>query len=183
MLFVSVEVHAPTVYPCCALVLMWWLTHIACLWLLRTRFLVVRAGSERPSPPLLTNVDEGADAAQLVFRLRHMYGMNNATHALVLKNVSHGTSLRGALALCTKRVGVHRPKSSLNSGEWDEDEIESPDVTNKDTLLALAKMTSNAYYDSPDTGKSGWYNLGNKWNIVRCLCLLRHSTHSLGEQG
>jgi putative lipase involved disintegration of autophagic bodies len=161
------------------------LTLIARLWLLRARFLVAAAGSERLSPPLLANVHEGADAGQLVFRLRHVHGVNSETHSLVLKNVLPGASSQSVLTLRTERVGVHRPKSRLTSWlapvEWDEDKVEGPDVTDKDTLIALAKMTSNAYYDSPDTGKSGWYNLGDRWNIVRSLRLLRRATHSLGN--
>lgn len=46
--------------------------------------------------------------------------------------------------------------------EWDEHEIESPDITDVETLASLAKMTSNAYSEDP----TGWYELGKKWNAV-----------------
>lgn len=48
--------------------------------------------------------------------------------------------------------------------DWNEDEIEGPDVTDNETLLLLAKMTSDAYL-SP--GDADWYDLGEKWNVVR----------------
>ncbi|KAF7795282.1 hypothetical protein EIP86_006435, partial [Pleurotus ostreatoroseus] len=46
---------------------------------------------------------------------------------------------------------------------WDEDEVLAPDVTKRETLLLLAKMTSNAYY--PEPGTPGWYDLGERWNV------------------
>jgi putative lipase involved disintegration of autophagic bodies len=48
--------------------------------------------------------------------------------------------------------------------DWDEDEISGPDVSKRETLLLLAKMTSNAYIE-PYT--NGWYNLTDEWDIVR----------------
>lgn len=163
-----------------------WLTLVTRLWLLRPRFLVAAARLGELGPSSL----ESPDAERLVFRLRHVHGVDNETHALVLQNVSHGASSpsRGFLSLRTKRVRVYRPKShnDMLAGidprlspwlaspiDWDEGEVEGPDVTDRETLLTLAKMTSNAYYDSPDTGNSEWYNLGDKWNVVRSLSFLR----------
>jgi putative lipase involved disintegration of autophagic bodies len=48
--------------------------------------------------------------------------------------------------------------------DWEEDEVHGPDVTRRETLLLLAKMTSNTYF-KPDT--NGWYNLTDEWNVVR----------------
>lgn len=39
-----------------------------------------------------------------------------------------------------------------------------PDVKHRQTVLALAQMTNNAYSD-PDT-REDWYDLGTKWNVV-----------------
>lgn len=47
--------------------------------------------------------------------------------------------------------------------DWDEDEIDGPDVTDHDTLLTLAKMTFDAYVEPSD---STWYDLGDRWNSV-----------------
>ncbi|KAG9118594.1 putative lipase atg15 [Ceratobasidium sp. 392] len=43
---------------------------------------------------------------------------------------------------------------------WGEDNVEGPATDKRETLLALAKMTSNAYFrrDEP-----GWYDLGGNW--------------------
>jgi putative lipase involved disintegration of autophagic bodies len=47
---------------------------------------------------------------------------------------------------------------------WQEDEVSGPDVMRRETLLLLAKMTSNTYYEPY---KRGWYNLTDDWNVVR----------------
>ncbi|EKM58524.1 uncharacterized protein PHACADRAFT_53577, partial [Phanerochaete carnosa HHB-10118-sp] len=46
--------------------------------------------------------------------------------------------------------------------DWDEDEIEGPDVESRKTLLNLAKMTNNAYLEP---GEAEWYDLGGDWNV------------------
>jgi lipase ATG15 len=50
--------------------------------------------------------------------------------------------------------------------QWDEEEIIGPDVDSRETILELAKMTNNAYIEPDDPQ---WYDLGGKWNNVRCL--------------
>ena len=47
---------------------------------------------------------------------------------------------------------------------WQEDEVFGPDVMRRETLLLLAKMTSNTYYEPY---KRGWYNLTDDWDVVR----------------
>lgn len=47
--------------------------------------------------------------------------------------------------------------------EWDEDEVPGPDVEDRETLLELAKMTSNSYIQS---GEVGWYNMSDEWRNV-----------------
>ncbi|EJT96502.1 alpha/beta-hydrolase [Dacryopinax primogenitus] len=44
---------------------------------------------------------------------------------------------------------------------WDEDVVLLPDVSDRETLLELAKMTSNAYSAPAD---KDWYDLGHRWN-------------------
>ncbi|KZO98956.1 alpha/beta-hydrolase [Calocera viscosa TUFC12733] len=46
---------------------------------------------------------------------------------------------------------------------WDEDVVPGPDVTDRETLLLLAKMTSNAYTEPT---KPDWYPLGDRWNYT-----------------
>lgn len=47
--------------------------------------------------------------------------------------------------------------------EWEKHEAEGPATEKRETLLALAKMTNNAYFSE---GKSGWYELGANWTNV-----------------
>ncbi|KAN0123698.1 alpha/beta-hydrolase [Lactarius tabidus] len=46
--------------------------------------------------------------------------------------------------------------------DWEEDDVLGPDVTLRETLLLLAKMTSDAYFVP---GVSGWYNLTEEWDV------------------
>ncbi|KAF8597775.1 alpha/beta-hydrolase [Ceratobasidium sp. AG-I] len=43
---------------------------------------------------------------------------------------------------------------------WEEHDVEGPATDKRETLLALAKMTSNAYFSK---GSIGWYDLGTNW--------------------
>lgn len=45
--------------------------------------------------------------------------------------------------------------------DWDEVEVDMPDLTDRLTVLELAKLTGNAYA-IPDS--RGWYDTGGKWN-------------------
>jgi len=54
--------------------------------------------------------------------------------------------------------------------DWEEDEVTGPDVTRRETLLLLAKMTSNSYFVP---GNREWYNLTDEWNVVRHFSCLR----------
>ncbi|KAF8320067.1 alpha/beta-hydrolase [Clavulina sp. PMI_390] len=129
----------------------------------------LRPNAPTPSPP----------ASHMTFRLRHLHAVHPETHSNLFKDVDHEVSSfasEPSLSLRTSRVSVHRPRSQSAFHEartssrlwghsslidWDEDEIEGPDVTDRETLLLLAKMTNDAYL-SP--GESGWYDLGDQWN-------------------
>lgn len=52
------------------------------------------------------------------------------------------------------------------SAIWSEEPLEAPDVTDRKTLLSLAKMTRNAYLDISDNVTEEWYVLDG-WNKVR----------------
>jgi lipase ATG15 len=47
-----------------------------------------------------------------------------------------------------------------SDGDWEDVEVDAPDVTDRQTLITLAKMTSNAYV-LPDSGE--WWGLEG-WN-------------------
>lgn len=50
--------------------------------------------------------------------------------------------------------------------EWDEIEVDAPDVSDRETLLTLSKMAAKAY-DAP-TNETRWMvNDEQKWNLVR----------------
>lgn len=59
--------------------------------------------------------------------------------------------------------GLSYQTSSL---QWEEIDLEAPDVTDMDTLAGLAKMTSNAYVEGDKSHKnnSGWYHFP-EWEL------------------
>jgi lipase ATG15 len=64
------------------------------------------------------------------------------------------------------RLGKGLHNDTTGELTWEEDVIASPDVTRRETLIMLAKMTSNAYL-SPDDDE--WYDLEGKWNVVSTI--------------
>lgn len=56
--------------------------------------------------------------------------------------------------------------ADLEPLEWDEVDVEAPDVSDMDTLAGLAKMTSNAYVEGDRSRKnnSGWYHMPD-WDL------------------
>ncbi|EIW66796.1 hypothetical protein TREMEDRAFT_45618 [Tremella mesenterica DSM 1558] len=61
----------------------------------------------------------------------------------------------------TVETGWLAPDYADQEGEWDDVEVMGPDVRDRQTLMTLAKMASNAYV-LPDGGE--WYPLGEQWN-------------------
>lgn len=49
----------------------------------------------------------------------------------------------------------------MNADAWTLDEVPSPNITDKRTVLTMAFMASNAYVDVE--GGSGWYDVGSQW--------------------
>jgi putative lipase involved disintegration of autophagic bodies len=124
----------------------------------------------------------------LTFHLRHVHAATSSAH-VYLSDVSHDLSsasgsdfgfLSAPLSISTSPVRTTRPSSpdeftaarhmSMRGQSamlgWEADEVAGPDVTRRETLLLLAKMTSNSYF-AP--GTNGWYNLTDEWDVVRCL--------------
>jgi hypothetical protein len=116
------------------------------------------------------------------FRLRHFHAVTPSAHVyfadIPLYASLHADSQPFSIPIAPVRTA--RPPSAAAFAEaralsmrgqsatldWDEDQIPGPDVSKRETLLLLAKMTSNAYVE-PDT--DGWYNLTDKWGVVRSL--------------
>ena len=120
-------------------------------------------------------------APRLTFQLRHHHAVSEHGHVL-LSDVDHGILNAYAsdeYTVDTRLVPSYRPPSfdevrnaryrSMKFGQstilgWDEEELVGPDVESRETLLVLAKMTSNAYLLPDD---KGWYPLGGNWTTVR----------------
>jgi len=127
-------------------------------------------------------------SATLKFELRHLHAISSATvlfsdvsspELLQTLTLSHPSdSIKATTySIKTSWIKTHRPSSfasfsnarlrSLQFGEnewvdWEEDEMVGPDVESRETLLELAKMTNNAYFEPNETG---WYGLNGTWNV------------------
>lgn len=119
----------------------------------------------------------------LVFELRHQHVVT-PEGAIVFNDISRAQQAlvhvpTSSLTISAARIRRTRPRSQEAFQyartrsrlfketavlDWEEDEIEAPDVERRETLLTLAKMTNNAYLEP---GEAGWYELGKGWNVVR----------------
>ena len=120
----------------------------------------------------------------LQFELRHLHAVSPDARVVfsdVRKSDIAALALAGeptSYSLRPRRLKAHRPHSldafhrarvrsmrfrETEAIDWDEIEVDGPDVEDRQTLLLLAKMTNNAYL-SP--GEQGWYELGDRWNVV-----------------
>lgn len=115
----------------------------------------------------LLSSDEGHSNTQEIRTTREKVwrpSSNEAFQAQRRANYYHKRSVRTGNALSIEeRVDSEWGKEL----EWREEEIEVPDITNVETIAALAKMTSNAYA-SPDR-PGDWYAFDGKWNVVSFL--------------
>ena len=127
----------------------------------------------------------------LKFELRHLHAVSSSSATVLFSDVSSpellqshtlsdpSGSTKATYSIHTCSIKRHRPSSfasfsnarlrSFQFGknewvDWEEDEILGPDVESRETLLELAKMTSNAYLEPDETG---WYALNGTWNVVR----------------
>ena len=131
--------------------------------------------SQRPTSPQRNTLN---------FRLRHFHAVTPSAHVYFADVPFHSPlhpdsdSDSQPLSIPIAPVRTARPPSAAAFSEaralsmrgqsttldWEEDDIMGPDVSKRETLLLLAKMTSNAYVE-PDT--DWWYNLTDEWDIVR----------------
>ncbi|KAI0067285.1 alpha/beta-hydrolase [Artomyces pyxidatus] len=116
----------------------------------------------------------------LQFELRHSHAVTPSAHVF-LSDAPARSSFNGirqpSLSLHSTPVKTFKPSSpaafsrararSMERGEsealrWDEELVPGPDVESRETLLLLAKMTSNAYIEP---GSDGWYDLDGNWTL------------------
>jgi hypothetical protein len=120
---------------------------------------------------------EVTSPAPLKFSLRHNSAVSDDTR-IVLSNVPPSLAPT-TFAVDTQYVNVYRPsslslhpkasvRSIMDPQRWDDMDMIGPNVEHRETLLQLAKMTSDAYVPGPDNN-SEWYDLGHHWNTVRYL--------------
>ncbi|KAI0264366.1 Alpha/Beta hydrolase protein [Gloeopeniophorella convolvens] len=120
-------------------------------------------------------------SSALNFRLRHMHAATSSAQVYFADMQQHRARVSSGaessqLSIATQPLRTTR-LSSLEAFtaarhmsmrgqsamlDWEEEEVPGPDVTRRETLLLLAKMTNDAYY-SP--GTSGWYNLTEQWDV------------------
>ncbi|KAJ8508738.1 hypothetical protein ONZ45_g9023 [Pleurotus djamor] len=115
----------------------------------------------------------------LTFRLRHQHAVFNDSR-IVFHDAPHDISFTTHpdlyySGLRSRPINIHRPSSMdafhatrkarrmrMNKHSnltWDENLVDSPDTTSRETLLLLAKMTNNAY---TQPNASDWYPIGEK---------------------
>lgn len=115
---------------------------------------------------------------RLSLQLRHLHGHTGSRVVFADVPKSDVLAQTNAYSLKTRRIKRHRPRSfesfakarwrSIHKGEsehlaWDEEEVDGPNVSDRETLLVLAKMTYNAYVQPIDPD---WYDLGEGWPDV-----------------
>ncbi|KAF9029123.1 alpha/beta-hydrolase [Hymenopellis radicata] len=110
----------------------------------------------------------------LTFRLRHTHTIFNGSRNLFSDIPAPLVADADSYSLHTRLTTVHKPSSWQNymdsrflpvseSGLWHQSSIPGPDVDKRETLLELAKMTFNTYYEPNSTQ---WYDLGPDWNTT-----------------
>ena len=123
----------------------------------------------------------------LNFRLRHMHAATSSARVYFADLPPGGPGSASSsyleslpVSIRTSRVRTARPPSfaaitrarhmSMRGQSamlgWEAGEVIGPDVSRRETLLLLAKMTSNSYFTP---GTNGWYDLTDDWDVVRHL--------------
>ncbi|PSR79528.1 hypothetical protein PHLCEN_2v6989 [Hermanssonia centrifuga] len=110
------------------------------------------------------------------FELRHAHGLSNDSSRVVFMDVPRSQSefLSPSFEVNTRQLAIPRPRSysrffdarrerdGQHVLDWNDEQVPGPDINDRQTLLMLAKMTNNAYYEP---GEKGWYDLNPEWNI------------------
>lgn len=134
-------------------------------------------------PPLLPVVLPACTS--LSFQLRHEHAITNDSR-VIFSNVAPSFAA-DSYVMSTSNIQTHRPQSAkafhsarlrsirYDQSEqviWDTTNVLGPNVEERETLLTLAKMTSNAY-TSPTA--SDWYTQDG-WNNVRPSTLIHFTS-------
>jgi len=114
----------------------------------------------------------------LTFQLRHLHTISD-DNRILFTNVNPGSQQssfsNGGFTVKTTSVKAHRPRKlslltqdpegfSQDGASWIEEDIVGPNITDRETLRLLAKMTSNSYLETTDDPL--WYDLGGNWTAV-----------------
>lgn len=148
----------------------------------------------QPIPPTYTPISTNSHNNLKSFRPIHAHLTRPDTYQLLWHNSTPTQSFLSPLSddadgvdltIRTRTITIRRPLSpirtpgrlaytlanpydtSSSSSQWEDTEVVAPDVTDRETLRTLAKMTSNAYV-IPDGTE--WYPLED-WNAVSVLGL------------
>lgn len=128
-------------------------------------------------------------ASPLTFHLRHVHVVTNSSRILFadVPQESTGDDFRDAqepYTLMTRMMKTHRPSSfaahararmrpsswvaedDVQELSWGEEDIVGPDITCRESLLHLAKMSNNAYALPDGANGRKWYDPGDMWNAV-----------------
>lgn len=126
---------------------------------------------------LLWTKNPPSATSSLRFQLRHEHAVSN-TSLIIFSDVAPSFTA-DSYGVNTRPVLTHKPSSDAAFSrarlrslrhmqsellQWHDEEVVGPDVENRETLLQLAKMTSNSYFEPVD---KEWYDLGPRWNNVR----------------
>lgn len=119
------------------------------------------------------------DSTPLRFQLRHQHATVSNSSKVIFSDIAPSFAAE-TYSVGTRHIKSHRPTSfsafssarfrSVQEGQsdallWRETNVVGPDVKRRETLLTLAKMTSNAY-TQPD--QKDWYNI-DPFNTVRSI--------------
>lgn len=59
--------------------------------------------------------------------------------------------------------------TSLGPESWTRESVVAPDVTDRETIVQLAKMNYNSY---TEVASPGWYDLEGNWSVVSCIFII-----------
>jgi len=121
---------------------------------------------------LITFLLRPPEPSPLLFELRHEHALSESAR-IAFSDVKPSGFAPETFQVNTRKTKAYRPatQNAFHSARfrsdyfvpWDEVEVEGPNIDERETLLVLAKMTNNAYAESPDNERE-WYDVGPVWN-------------------
>ncbi|KAF5353598.1 hypothetical protein D9758_013773 [Tetrapyrgos nigripes] len=137
------------------------------------RFLLASLiSTESPTTNTLSpNTNPNPCTNTLTFRLAHAHALTNESGTIFRDFKGNGSGNDGGGARNRSRgsFSFHGEDDIDDfdpSSFWSPETIPAPNVSDRYTLLTLAKMMQNAYFSPPTSGgsSSDWYDLGPEWN-------------------